>query len=319
MRNEYKKMIACCFFLYMALWLFDAAVTFAVKKSTKGQLGKVNKILSHNDVPSVAVFGSSVGEVGVNTSLINHELNQSAYNYSINGTWFYQYRGLIKDFNKHNDQTKTVIMAETYFSLSAGSGISSVERYVAHISNPDVYAPLYQIQPGLAWKCRYVPFYKYVAVSSKYYVNAFDGLNAWLKKNTGTDTLLGQAPVFRSWEADQDEAIKNTKPFTISIDSAVVTAYRNCVRELKQSGKNVIIVLTPVYTEVSKLITDFTPVRVALQNIAAAEKVEFWDYTLSDICSNKNFFYNSNHLNWQGSLLFTGDLVRKIKSMPGRI
>lgn len=307
-----KRLVIFCIVGLLVLFTFDWIITFGVLRSDKKQLGKVNKICAHTNEPDIAIFGSSVGEVGVNASLIAQKTKQSVYNYSLDGTPFIQYQGLLDEFNQNNKNTSTVILTETYFSLSDIKAIAEIERYIPNISNDNVYRSLHKIQPDLTWKCRYIPFYKYIAVSHTYYMNAFYGYKSILKNTKEVDSLFGYTPVFRGWEADQDELIKNTKPFKIIIDTTIFNNYEKSIWRLKANKRNVIIILTPTYSKISKQITDFTPLREALKTVARKTQVQFWDYTRSELCDDKSFFYNSTHLNSKGSDIFSTSLADKI-------
>src|ERR1041385_4065284 len=89
------------FWLVLGLLLFciEYGVKLGVRNSTYAQYAKVNIIADHKAKPTIAIFGSSVGEVGLNARMINDSLHTSAYNFSIDGTRFTQYKGLISELN----------------------------------------------------------------------------------------------------------------------------------------------------------------------------------------------------------------------------
>jgi hypothetical protein len=303
--------------LLVIYFLFDTLVIAGVSKSRKAQLGKVNKICNHDQLPQLAIFGSSVSEVGMNAPLIEDQTKLSVYNFSIDGTRFMQYKGLIDEFITKNNQTKIVLLTETYFSLTQVDVLTALERYLANISNENVYRSLHSIQPELTWKCRYVPAYKYTEVSHIFYMAALDGWKNFFSKPP-PDTLLGYTPKFKSWEAGEDSLLKNMQPFLIETDTAITAAYKVCIKNLQLKGIQVVIVLPPVYSAVSKKITDFTPLRNSLNKIAKEVNCRFWDFTGSTICDDKSLFYNSNHLNGIGSGVFSAVLSDSIKTLLHR-
>jgi|GEM_PF-1295111 len=298
--------------------LFNAMVISGVSKSAKGQLGKVNRICNHENTPAIAIFGSSVGEVGINAPLLQAQTGLSVFNFSIDGTRFQQYKGLIDEFASNNNTTKFVVLTETYFSFAKVDALTEPERYLANISNNNVYKSLYSIQPDMIWKSRYVPFYKYTLVSHTFYMAAMDG---WKRrfKNTGTDSLAGYTPVYRNWEADQDSIMKKLKPFSIETDASVIAAYKDCISRLRAKGIQVLIVLPPVYMTVLKTKTDFTPLRTTLRSVAKESNCVFWDFSESRMCDDKSFFYNSNHLNSKGAGNFGLVLADSIKQLAQNI
>lgn len=317
---QYKNYLWFSLILICILSSMDYIINIGVINSQKQQTGKINLICNKKIQPQIAIFGSSVAEVGISPQILSQETGLTAYNFGIDGTPFYQYRGLIEQFTEINQQTKYIILSEAYFSLKRATQISSIERYLAHINKPFIYQPLFEIQPYLTWKCRHIPFYKYIAVNHGYYLNAINGLKNRICSNNIIDTTYGQSKVYRDWESDQDEQLRNTKPFEISIDSIVTIEYEKTLLCLNQKGYKVIIALSPVYAEMTKKMTNMDLFRKAFKNIAARTNSHFIDFTESEICNQKTYFYNSNHLNVKGSIVFSemlADTICKTFLLPG--
>ncbi len=309
--------VVICWFVVIGLLLLTGicwAIDFGVRHSDSEQTGKINKIVNHSIDPDIIVFGSSVSEVGVSSRIIQAGTGASVFNCSLNGTRFMQYKGMIDEFISYSKNNKYVILVETYFSFEKTDALAFIDRYLAHINNQYLFNSLYAIQPDLAWKCRYVPFYKYVAATHVYYKNAVIGWKNFIKK-TQSDTSLGYAPVDSDWQSDADEAIKNTPHFDISIDGPTAECYRETVQELEKRGKKVIIVLMPMYTEMLKRVTDLTPLRNKLNEMSSATGARFLDFSTSGLCAEKQFFYNSNHLNRPGSVVFSAVLADSLKTI----
>lgn len=315
MNQNLKTTFLFCLGLFFILLLADKFISFGVSKSEFRDIGKINKIIRHIKLPEIAIFGSSVSDAGVNSPLIQRLTGLSTYNFSFGGTRFMQYKGLISELNTNNQTTKVVIFAETYFSFSPVSALTTFENYLPGIDKDNIYEPLFAIQPDLVWRCRYIPFYKYTFVPHTYYLSSFDGWKRFLLNSQSVDSLLGFGPVYRDWEPDQDEALKKAKFFTVQIDSEIVQKYISLVLDLKKNGRSVALILTPIYTEISKKLTDFNPIRKTLKEISLKTQTPFWDFTSTSICTNKSYFYNSNHLNKTGADLFSRMLADSIKTI----
>ena len=253
-------------------------------------------------LPQIAFFGSSVGEMGFDCRTIERITKKSAYNFSLTGTNFSQYEGLINAVNIPNNNVKVVVLAETIFSFNKINAITDIERYLPNISNKAIYQNLYNIQPDLAFKCRYIPFYKYITVSNKYYVQSIVGFKNWWQHKQLTDTLLGQIAVERKWEADQDSIWKYAKPIPVVIDNSVLNNYKKMIARLVANGKKVIITIPPIYMPQGQKIVDITQFRKTLASIANNKNIFFWDFSQSMV--DKQYFYNVQHLNAFGAGTF---------------
>ena len=62
-----------CFWGILLLSFFFFMVDYGVKHSTEQQTGKVNKIVNHSIDPSTIIFGSSVSEVGFNSTILQEK------------------------------------------------------------------------------------------------------------------------------------------------------------------------------------------------------------------------------------------------------
>ena len=286
-----------------------------VRHSDFEQTGKVNKICSHTIDPDIIIFGSSVSEVGINSSMLSKKTGLAVYNASLNGTRYMQYKGMIEEFNEYSKKNKTVVLVETYFSFEPSNSLAFADRYFSRLYNKFLYNDLYDMQPDLVWKSKYIPFYKYIALSKDYYKNAAIGLKNILTKKIKQDSLFGFASVDRNWEADADEAIKNTKFFNILIDSTIEKNYINTIVKLQKNDKKVVIVLTPMYFKILNTKTNFTPLRNELIKIAKITGVTFLDFSNSKISNDKTNYYNTNHLNHKGANIFSSILSDSINSI----
>jgi hypothetical protein len=304
-----KKVIYFLIIGFVLLSVIQYLINFGVQHCKKDQIGKVNQIMGHQINPQIICFGSSVGEVGFNSRIVSEKLKKSVFNCSIDGTSYIQYKGLIEEYANYANANELIVFMESYFTFQNPKQVSSLERYIAHLEHRNLYQSLANQQPDLLWKCKYVPFYQFIPVTHVYYRNSIKGWISYLRGTNEIDTLRGQTPVYRSWEADQDEFLKSGKSFTIALDEEVINTYINDLLTLKKQGKKVVIVLPPVFKGLEEnKITDFKPIRSKFKMVSAQTGIPFLDFTESEISNSKEYFYNSNHLNSVGADIFSAAL-----------
>ena len=314
-KSSIKTGIKFCLFAIIIVSIISYILNVGVRNSMNGQIGKVNLILDKKNDPAIISFGSSVGEVGFNSNIIAKKTGLSVFNSCIDGTSYIQYKGLIDVFTKSSKNNRTVVFMESYFTFQNPGEVSSLERYISHLGNQDIYESLHYLQAELLWKCKYVPFYQYIPVTHLYYKNAFAGLKNYVKNATFNDSLNGYTPVYRSWEIDQDNYLKNTKPFHVPINKEVVEKYLATVNSLQKAGKKVVVVIPPVYKIVTEKLTDFNPLRETFKEISRKTGCVFIDFTSNVICNDKKYFYNGNHMNAIGSNLFSTQLADSLNAL----
>ncbi len=302
MKKEIYSTLKFIIIFIVILTSIDLLLTEGLKKNKTGYYGKVNKIFKNDSLPQVAIFSSSVGEMGFDCSVLSPKLKKSVYNFSLSGTRFMQYKSMIDEVNTIQNNIEYVVLAEAIFSLEKISALTELERFLPYITNENIYSSFYTIQPDLVFKARYIPFYKYIAVSNQYYLQSALGWKKSFKKQNN-DTLLGQIKVTRNWEADQDTIWKYATPIPINIDSAVFSVYKKAVETLVKNNKKVIVVVPPIYMPKGQTIVDITNFRKTLSSIADNKNVFYFDFSESMV--DKKYFYNVLHLNATGAAKFS--------------
>jgi hypothetical protein len=314
-KKRFKQVFYFGLVLFSMLFVLHFVLQFGIKSIRIDQIGKINAIAAHDIDPEIAIFGSSVSEVGISPDEIQKSTGLSCFNFSLNGTSFYQYRGLIDEFTTHSKVNKVVVFAEAYFSFSKRDALMAPDHYLAQLSNDRIRLPLEQIDPDLILKSRYIPFYRFIAASHIYYKYAAKGIINKLKGTKDQPILNGFTPVDRSWEADADQAIKQAGKFDIEIDRTVLRLYIQQIKRIQNKGLKVIIILTPIYKKALAKATSLKPLYAAMNEISQKTGAKFLDFSNSDLAEQKTMFYNSNHLNLKGALLFSkqlGDSIRQL-------
>ena len=297
---------------FTLLYAFSCFVDSGVRYSNLDGFKKVNSILVSEIDPDIISFGSSVGEKGFNSRIVSNVTRKTVYNSCIDGTNFEQYRGLIEAYNSYSSKKSLVLLFETHFSFVKLSAISCVERFCAHLNNKFVYQRLYNIDSSITWKSRYIPLYKNTVVDYTYYKAAFKGWMSIFRKNN-RDSLQGFVPSYSKWQRGEDAAIDAMKPFKLKIERNVISDYIKMVNDLRKNNKEVVIILPPIYERLYKEKADFEPLRQVLDSVSGITGAVFLDFSQSAISRNKGYFYNTNHLNINGSRLFTRELADSLK------
>ena len=292
----------------LLLSLISFIIDTGVRNSDNAQTGKVNFIFKHKIDPDIMVFGSSIGEVGIDAGEISTNTGLSTYNCSIDGTSYIQYKALIDEFTTYSKNCKYVLFVEAYFSMNNYNALHAFDRYISRIDNKNIYDNFYRIQPDLVVKSKFVPFYKYIATTKTYYKNSFIGWKNYFKKNQISDSLLGFTPVHQTWQKTADNEISDIKKIDVRIDNNVVQEYIKTINNLLTQGKKVIIIIPPVFIEEQNKITDISPLINTLKQVSAKTGATFLNFSNTAVSNNRKYFYNGHHMNYLGAKEFSHNL-----------
>jgi hypothetical protein len=298
---------------FLLLLGFSALVDKGVRRSNNSGFEKVNRILVSHVDPDIISFGSSQGERSFNCRYITAALGRSAYNSCITGTDFNQYKCLIRSYNSYSSKKSTVLFFLAFSDLRPIRALASVERFAAHLDDRLVYHDLHYIDPELIWRSRYIPLYKNTVVDHTYYLAAAGGWRDLLFRQNSPDTLQGFVPSYQSWPSNEDAAIDAMDPGPVTIDSTAITDFIAIINELQQKGKRVVLIVPPVYQRFYTEKVDYAPLHRTLDSVSRSTGCTFFDFSRSFISSDKRYFYNATHLNYDGSLLFCKRLADSLK------
>ena len=287
-------------------------VDFGINQSNYSHYYKVNQIANRQAQPNLAIFGSSVGEVSIDPAILQDSTGLSCYNFSIDGTRFVQYNGLIELLCDYADSTRYVLMVETYFSLSKVNQIMAIDRYLNHMEKPEIFNSLHSIQPELVNKIKYIPFYRFIVQTHPYYKSSALGWLNYFKRKKLDDPTLGYTPVHRTWEFDMDSINAKSEKITIVIDSTYSKQYYHTLQKITQSGKKAIIIIPPFFKEGMALFDGFSELKTLLKSFEN-DHVLFLDYSTHELTLSKEYFYNNSHLNYKGSVEFSKQLAHDLQ------
>ncbi|WP_125185418.1 hypothetical protein [Botryobacter ruber] len=307
---EYRKLGSMLLFfvlLFCFLLLLEVTMQHGIKQNRKGEVGKVNGIISHELDADVAVFGSSVALVHFDPAIISNITGLECYNFGLNGTTLPQYHGVLSEYLSYA-KADIIVLAGTASELAARNQLYEVYKFRHHLDNELIYNSLYALDPALTWRLKYAPFYSFSIYNKAYYQAALQGL---LGKAQTVEEQKGFSPEHRTWKA---QARLQQGRIPEEIDTASIALYAQKIREINAKGKKAVLVLTPIFVEGQHRMAFLPKLRVIYRQLAGEENY-FFDFTRSTICQNPELFYNNTHLNYKGAALFSEEFARQLNAV----
>lgn len=266
--------------------------TFSIEKTTADEL----------------VFGSSRANHHYKPEILEKGMNYSYYNVGRDGgSILYHYAVLEAVLKRYTPKIIILDVNEGEFKQTKASydRLSSLLPY---------YREHPEMRSIIALKSKYE---KYKLYSSIYPYNSVISTiimgNTEVNKKRKGD-YLGYIPLYKSW----NEEIKENKTGVYETDSVKIKFFESFISECKKKNIQLYVVFSPFY--VKYLHEDYS-VKLA-KEIANKYNVPFFDYSNAvTFINNKKLFADFGHLNDRGAIVFTEDLVKKIKetckSEPG--
>lgn len=292
--------------------LLDIYVSYGLRQSNSNTFENLNKIYKGELTADMVINGSSKALVHFSPKILDSALQLYSYNLALDGTEFMVQKAQYDLYLKHNKQPKYVIQ-----TVSSGTLVKNLE-----IRNQVQFAPYFNLKEvrslarkydGFVWYDYYLPFVRYTGEFEQIVDGSFSALNIHLKKNGKYKGYLEKEAQWDSSFAD----FKKVNPAGIrwDFDSASITLFKDFLRESKARGIQVYLIYPPTYSEFHPYLNNRQEILDFYTEVAKEFDFPFLDYSNCLLSLDKQYFYNSQHLNKRGAELFSRLVAKDLASL----
>lgn len=310
-----KFVLKTCLFsisIVLLAYAFDFFISANLKKArafAEGETAVWEDIYNGNVHSDILIYGSSRAYVHVDPILIQDALHTSCYNFGVNGHNFQiQYLRHLEHL-KHNQKPKVIIVSVDAFALEKRLDLYNHIQFLPYLDKENVQK----------FTSSYVgfSFWEYHIPLLKYY-----GENLAVKKAMATfmnpssdkgSRIRGYQAMDKEWTNALSKAKGKKELYTATIDVSIQTLFEQFLTECQEKEIRVILTYAPLYIDGQEYIENHEEIIAYYEKIASDFKIPFLSYLDKDLCSDKEYFYNSMHLNKKGSQLFTKMLIEDIR------
>jgi hypothetical protein len=291
-------------------------IGFGLKRVNASDAGAFNRAMSGRVNAQVIVCGSSRAYRHYDPRIIHAVTGKTAFNLARNGSHTDVQMAVLQAYLRHNAKPELVVenLDMHSFTLTPQDEIYAPVQYVPYLNEPQLFQALLQINPRV-WKWKYIPLYGYVVEDVN--LGWMYGLAALAGVHPREDHFDGFCPMDKTWNGDFDR-FKAMHPDGVGfgVPSNGVRVLEELIQTCQSNQIPILLVYSPQYCEMLDLVTNRAVVFAKFRDIADHYGVPFWDYSQSQYCSNRDLFYNSQHLNARGAEAFSRDLANRLLSLP---
>ena len=261
--------------------------------------GVTNRIVDGQVNADIVICGSSRALNHFDPRVIQAITGHSAFNIGRNGSQTDMQQAMLETYLIHNAAPKLVVQNLDLFTFVATHEIYDPVQYVPYLGEAPIFEAVRQIQPQ-AWKWKYLPLYGYAVEDLRL---------SWLLGLRG----LGFEPRQTPWTGDF-EKFQKSHPDGVrtAIEPKAVQSLEALIRTCAQRRIPLLLVYSPEYSEIQKMERDRDAVFSRFRELSARSHAPLWDFSRSVICSNRDYFYNSQHLNADGAKAFSEAFARRL-------
>ena len=317
MKKFIFKLIKTILLIYFITFGVQLIVDFYLAKENSCNTNTWHKIYSGKLNTEIAILGTSRAEVHYDPEIIGNITGLKTYNLGISGTKYDCLSIRWQSFINRNKKPQILIL-----DLDAGALKNSKELYGKFQYLPFSYSKEYKsVAKNLDsdYLCeKIIPLYKYRA----YEMSVYKQLKSLKNPKYCPSHVNGYFEHDIKWiERDYQnfkkilQKDKIRKEYDLKIYSKGLSTLNSITEYCKKHNIQVYFIWSPSYYESH-------PYQLTLKNHidsiltkAAKEKhIKYFNFTKDSLCNDKKYFYNSSHMNKNGTVIFSkkiGELIVK--------
>jgi glycosyltransferase involved in cell wall biosynthesis len=291
--------------------LLDAAIGAGLRRVETSEFGVWNKIIGGRANADILITGSSRALTHFDARIIQARTGRTAFNIGLNGSQTDMQVARLKTYLRHNRKPALLIHNLDAFSFQVTHGEAyDPGQYVPYLAEPELYETLRGINPQV-WKSRWLPLYGYAVDDLR--MSWLIGLARLLPGRGAEDHFLGYKPRHSPWTGEFERfRAQNPNGRSVAVEREGLRQMENLLRLCRQEGIAVVLVYSPEYAPVQALTTNRAHIFSLFEDLSARHGARLIDYSHSAISAQREYFYNSQHLNAAGATEFTQDLVGRL-------
>lgn len=269
-------------------------------KNVKGGDNGMNNYIVDNLQDSILIIGSSRGMRHYDPLIIQDSLGLSCYNCSRDGNGIIMHYPFFQLYTSRFSPKLILFDVTQNFDLLQGDNVKYLS-WVRPYYNRNVKADSVFYAVNCSEKIKMLSrSYQY---NSKYLQLVGDCIKPM------QENIKGYKPVDKTMSYDVN-TLANSGPEVYKYDNLKIHYIERLVKECKTKGIKIVFFTSPSYKAYSSLV--FKPIR----DLSNKYSIPFFEhYTDSNFVDNKDYFYDSVHMNRTGASLYTKSIISELRSV----
>jgi hypothetical protein len=310
-----KKIIFLFMLLSISLYTLAYVVDTGLHKSRSAYFASWNDLYNSKINADLLIMGSSRAEFHISPKILDSLLTLNSYNLGLSAWHFDMQYARFKMYLQHNKKPKYIIHNVDLYGFSKRADIADYPQFLPYIQDTILQNVTKKHKGEFDIYQKNVPLLKYknqhkLALEGIFNFAGFSNLYDTTSKYKG---YRGNDFV---WNKDFESFKKRfPKGAKYKFDKEVIRQFNEYLTFCQQEDIKVILVYAPEYFEVQPYYKNKAELIKLCQESTKKYNCQFLDYSKNSLCYNRDYFYNSQHLNKQGAELFSLDLARKMKQI----
>lgn len=307
--------------ILLVLWLFAIGLQYiadrGLMRNEVSTYREWNRIIRGQLNADLLVLGSSRAHVSYDPKIFQNELQLDTYNLSLNAAPYRLQKAKYDLYKNTNNTPQVIIQNVDLTHFLEAQYIPDEFQFIPYISNPILQKELSVIDESYSLY-PIIPLLKY----NKFNAYLLKGICSFFgKKYSIKPSYDGYYPREQNYQRDSINIERFKK---LNSDISNVNLYMKGISEsiafyeqLRKDDIKVVLIWAPEYKERLQVISNLKPAvqDKLLEYAAHYDTVYFLDFSEDIISMNKDYFYDSFHLNKDGAEKFSKKVTTELKKI----
>lgn len=310
-----KKILFLFLLLSISLYTLAYVVDIGLRKSRNAYFASWNDLYNSKINADLLIMGSSRAEFHISPKILDSLLILNSYNLGLSAWHFDMQYARFKMYLQHNKKPKYIIHNVDVYGFAKRADVADYPQFLPYIQDTILQNVTKKHKGEFDIYQQNIPLLKYKN-QQKLALEGIFNFAGFSNLYDTTSKYKGYRGNDFAWNKDFESFKKRfPKGAKYKFDKEVLRQFNEYLAFCQQENIKVILVYAPEYFEVQPYYKNKAELIKLCQESTKKYDCQFLDYSKNSLCYNRDYFYNSQHLNKQGAELFSLDLGRKIKQI----
>lgn len=285
-----------------------------LKKTNEDVYGKINFYLNDTVAYDVLFMGSSRTLGAVNPAIIDSITGYNSYNGGVNGMTGPEIKLLVTKYLESHPAPKHIVLNIDYNIFDLETEIFENQKYYPYAQDKEIKEVIAPYDKNLE-KFQSFPFLKTFYYSDVIWYISLKALLG-LDYKTANTLKKGYRHNFNSWNDIDDQAVAREGVFETPYSNEGIKLLEDIVQICLEKKVKPIFIFSPIFRAYLDKFSNLEIILSEVSRIATTNKIPFLRYdNLKPIVLEKKYFYDVNHLNYEGASAFSTHLAQDLVNL----
>ncbi|MFC3880911.1 hypothetical protein ACFOSV_12015 [Algoriphagus namhaensis] len=297
MKKFLLKFVLTFSFLVIALFLMDFLIVEGLKTSNYREITKWNDVVSGKVETDVLIVGSSRALVHFDCELFEKIVGTSCYNLGFNGTNLTQQIKMLQLFLRKNNSPKKIIWSLDYHMFENREQFFGFDQLIPFMAEKEIKELVQMNNIDEPWLYNF-PVARF-SFNRKMKLVGLNNLLGFYKN--GRPLIKGFIGEDKGWDGEFELIrAKAKEQLYYKVDQESKKSFLEIIDFIQSQDIEIEFVISPIYYELNEFAENEDEIKKEFRTLAETYDIKLYDFSEDEIGRDRQYFYNSLHLNLKG-------------------